>query len=247
MGDVAQILAGEAAKSIGSSGGGRGGALLAAAAAAGGPSAPGRTGRAASSASATAYPPPPPPPPRSSRPAAAAAAAPYGLSRDVLEILTDPKLRTGDVHAAPLPPMVPSLGYAAARYAAVVSDRGVDGVDPSSGAVGDGDGDAIMEDDADGDAREVLRTPASRKAGAGEGEESKEASEAEAASASAPVGPPPTVPRDCKGWESDNLVQQTGPAVGMGPLLLVGPYGWGSVLALGPGGGGISRLSLRKV
>ena len=152
MGDVANILAGEAAKHGGSDGAGAN----------------------------PPYPKPPPPPPKSSRPAA----RPYGLTRDVLELLTDPNLRKGDVHAAPLPPMVPSLGFAAARYASAVSGRPVEGVDLESAA--DGDGDAIMEDDGATAAAE-----AAKKASETDGD-------ATAARAEQEKAPPPTVPRTVK-------------------------------------------------
>lgn len=142
MGDVANILAGEAAKHGGSAG-------------------------------ANPYPPPPPP---------------YGLTRDVLELLTDPNLRKGDVHAAPLPPMVPSLGFAAARYASAVSGRPVEGVDLASAAAAaaNGDGDAIMEDDGATTAAE-----AAKKASETDGD-------ATAARAEQQKEPPPTVPRTVK-------------------------------------------------
>ena len=157
MGDVANILAGEAAKHGGSDG-----------------------------AVANPYPPPPPPPPKSSRPAA----RPYGLTRDVLELLTDPNLRKGDVHAAPLPPMVPSLGFAAARYASAVSGRPVEGVDLESAAAAaaaDGDGDAIMEDDGATAAAE-----AAKKASEADGDATA------AGRAEQQKAPPPTVPRTVK-------------------------------------------------
>ena len=146
MGDVANILAGEAAK--------HGGSL------------PGHAG-------ANPYPPPPPP---------------YGLTRDVLELLTDPNLRKGDVHAAPLPPMVPSLGFAAARYASAVSGRPVEGVDLESAAAAaaNGDGDAIMEDDGATTAAE-----AAKKASETDGD-------ATAARVEQQKEPPPTVPRTVK-------------------------------------------------
>jgi len=154
MGDVANILAGEAAKHGGSGGGG---------------------------ASASNPYPPPPPPPKSARPPA----RPYGLTRDVLELLTDPNLRRGDVHAAPLPPMVPSLGFAAARYASAVSGRPVEGVAVEAAAAVDGDGDAIMEDDG-------AAAAAAKKA-------SEDSKDGDAAAASAEQkAPPPTVPRTVK-------------------------------------------------
>ena len=156
MGDVAQILAG--------AGGGA-------------PSA----GAAGARRAPNSYPPPPPPPPpRSVRPA-----APFGLSREVLEILTEPRRRAGDVHAAPLPPVVPSLGFAAARYAAALSGRPVGGAkqpgDGGGDGDGDGDGDAIMEDAAGA-------RPEAPKAGpTGDG-----------TSAGTAAGPPPTIPRTVK-------------------------------------------------
>ena len=160
MGDVANILAGEAAKH----GGGGGGA-----------------------SAANPFPPPPPPPPKSARPPA----RPYGLTRDVLELLTDPNLRKGDVHAAPLPPMVPSLGFAAARYASAVSGRPIEGVDLESAAAVDGAGDAIMEDDG-----EAAAAAAAKKTSETDGPENA-AGDAPVASA-AQRAPPPTVPRTVK-------------------------------------------------
>ena len=153
MGDVANILAGEAAKHGGSG------------------------------AASNPYPPPPPPPPKSARPPA----RPYGLTRDVLELLTDPNLRRGDVHAAPLPPMVPSLGFAAARYASAVSGRPVEGVALEAAAV-DGDGDAIMEDDG----------AAAAAAAAKKASEDSEDADAAAAASAKQKAPPPTVPRTVK-------------------------------------------------
>mmetsp|Transcript_23907 Transcript_23907/g.68672 ORF Transcript_23907/g.68672 Transcript_23907/m.68672 type:complete len:736 (+) Transcript_23907:85-2292(+) len=162
MGDVANILAGEAAKHGGGGGGG------------------------VASSSTNPSPPPPPPPPISSRPPA----RPYGLTRDVLELLTDPNLRKGDVHAAPLPPMVPSLGFAAARYASAVSGRPVEGVDleaAAAAAVVDGDGDAIMEDDG------AATAAAAKKKASGD----SKGAVGDAASAKQKA-PPPIVPRTVK-------------------------------------------------